>query len=322
MQWLKLKAILLEAGGVRLEGKPVDKYLARSTAGPGAGGPGSVFFTTGKGRVRLSLRPDSPISLLHRGDGRVTLQMGSEKVEGRLEKVALHCPRQAYLTISEGCIYGCRYCQVPAQQNRVKTVEEMVSLIRSVADRIDAIAITSGVTESPGEEERITLALVQRVRPLGIPIGVSIYPTRETPARLYEARVDEVKFNLETATEALFREMCPGLDRHLIQEVLDRSVILFGRNHVFSNVIVGLGESDTEMEECMQDLAGRGVIPVLRPLQPAAAIVQYPRPSAKRLLHLFRREQEILEKAGLDPGQALTMCVSCTGCDLVPGRDV
>jgi biotin synthase-related radical SAM superfamily protein len=321
MQWLKLKARLLEVGGVRVEGAPVDAFLARSTAGPGAGGPGSVFFTTGEGRVRLSVRPESPITLVHHGDGRVTLRMEDGPVEGRLEEVALHCPRQAYLTISEGCTQGCRYCQVPAQKGRVKTASEMEARIRSVADRIDAIAITSGVTETPREEEEITLDLVRRVRLLGIPIGVSIYPDLETPARLHRAGVSEVKFNLETATDALFREMCPGLDRDLIQKVLDRSVALFGKNHVFSNVIVGLGESDADLEGCMKDLAARGIIPVLRPLQPAAAVAQYPRPSAERLLHLYKREQEILDRADLDPRKAFSMCVSCTGCDLVPGRE-
>jgi biotin synthase-related radical SAM superfamily protein len=321
MQWLKLKARLLETGGVRVEGAPVYAFLARSTAGPGAGGPGSVFFTTGKGRVRLSVREQSPVTLFHHGEGRVTLRLGDEVVEGRLEPVALHCPRQAFITISERCTQGCRYCQVPAQKGRIKTVDEMEALIRAVADRIDAISITSGVSENPGEEEEITLSLVQRIRSLGIPIGVSIYPTEKTPVRLHNAGVDEVKFNLETATGALFREMCPGLDRDLIQNVLDRSVTLFGRNHVFSNVIIGLGETDAEVEECMEDLASRGVIPVLRPLQPAAAVARYPRPSADRLLYLFRREEEILEHAGLDPREARSMCVSCTGCDLVPGRD-
>ena len=31
--------------------------------------------------------------------------------------------------------------------------------------------------------------------------------------------------------------------------------------------------------------------------------------------------ERALEEAGLDTREALTMCTSCTGCDLVPGRD-
>jgi len=321
MEWLELKACLLEKGAVRVEGEPVEEYLSRSTAGPGAGGPGSLFFSRKEGRVRQTIRADSPVTLYHHGRGKVTLLVNGEIVEGSLEKAALHCPRQAYVTISERCIHACRYCMVPFQNGRVKTVEELETRIGGVADRIDAIAITSGVARSVGEEEAITLSLVGRVRSLGIPIGVSIYPREGTPARLYAEGVEEVKFNLETATAPLFTRMCPGLDRDVLWRVLDDSVTLFGRNRVFSNVIVGLGETDTEMEGCIEELADRGVIPILRPLQPAAGVADYERPSAKRLTYLCEREERILRRAGLDPCQARTMCLACTGCDLVPGRD-
>jgi biotin synthase-related radical SAM superfamily protein len=321
MQWARLKAFLLETGAVRVEGEPVKDYLGRSTAGPGAGGPGSLFFSRGEGRVRLAIGRESPITLLHQGEGQVALQLGEEVVKGHLEKVALHCPRQAYVTISERCIFGCRYCMVPHQQGRVKTVEELEDRIRAVASTIDAIAITSGVADSVEKEEARTISLVRRVRPLGIPIGVSIYPQEETPERLHSEGVDEVKFNLETATDSLFKRMCPGLDRDLMWQVLDRSVELFGENRVFSNVIMGLGETDAELEECIRNLTDRGVIPVHRPLQPAADVADYSRPTAGRLLFFYEKEGRILTKAGLDPRKARTMCVACTGCDLVPGRN-
>ncbi|MDD1678436.1 MAG: radical SAM protein [Methanomicrobiales archaeon] len=321
MEWVKLKAHLLENGSARVEGAPIDAYLGQSTAGPGAGGSGSAFFTRGEGRVRLSIQEDSPIVLLHRGEGVVTLAVDGETVEGTLEKVGLHCPRQAYVTINERCIHRCKYCMVPFQQGRMKTVEELEAHIRAIQNRIDAIAITSGVAANEGEEEKVTLSLVRRIRHLGIPIGVSIYPREETPGLLHVEGVEEVKFNLETATDHLFTRMCPGLDRDLIWRILDRSVTLFGENHVFSNVIIGLGETDSEMETCIEDLADRGVIPVLRPLQPAAAVAHYPRVSAGRLLSLCEREEAILKTAGLEPLEARTMCLACTGCDLTPGRD-
>jgi biotin synthase-related radical SAM superfamily protein len=90
---------------------------------------------------------------------------------------------------------------------------------------------------------------------------------------------------------------------------------------VFSNVIMGLGETDAELEECIRNLTDRGVIPVLRPLQPAADVADYSRPTAGRLLFFYEKEGRILTKAGLDPRKARTMCVACTGCDLVPGRN-
>jgi biotin synthase-related radical SAM superfamily protein len=130
-----------------------------------------------------------------------------------------------------------------------------------------------------------------------------------------------VKFNIEAATPTLFAMQCPGLDYEQLWRVLDRSVELFGRGRVFSNVIIGLGETDGEMEACIKRLTSRGVIPVLRPLNPVAELAGTPRPSAERLKKIFGIHTRELAKAGLDPRMALTMCTSCAGCDLVPGRD-
>ncbi len=321
MEWLSVKALLLEEGGASVQGAGIEGYIGRSTAGPSARGRGSVFFTNGKQRVRLAIQPESPLRLLHRGGGEAVLRKGDREIRGRLEEVALHCPRQAYITVSERCIFRCRYCQVPLQPGRVKTAEEVRSLVESVADRIDAISLTSGVADSVAGEERRVLDAVREVRRFDLPIGVSIYPTLETPVRLRDAGADEVKFNVEAATPPLFARMCPGLDWGEMWAVLERSVEVFGEGRVFSNVIVGLGESDAEMEGCIDALVERGVIPVLRPLTPAAELAGCRRPSAARLLSLCAYHEAALRKAGLDPRSARTLCTACTGCDLTPGRD-
>jgi biotin synthase-related radical SAM superfamily protein len=98
-------------------------------------------------------------------------------------------------------------------------------------------------------------------------------------------------------------------------------VKLFGKNRVFSNVIVGLGETDAELETCCKKLTSLGVIPVLRPLNPVAELAGTPHPSAARLKKIFLMHERALAAAGLDPRLAVTMCTNCTGCDLVPGRD-
>ena len=131
-----------------------------------------------------------------------------------------------------------------------------------------------------------------------------------------------MKFNVETATAELFAEMCPGLDYDLVWEVLAASVPLFGKNRVYSNVILGLGETDEEMTGCIRRLTGMGVIPVVRPLTPSGGVAHLPRPGADRILRTAEVLKEALSTAGLDPAQALTMCSACTGCDLVPGVDL
>ena len=55
------------------------------------------------------------------------------------------------------------------------------------------------------------------------------------------------------------------------------------KNRVFSNVIIGLGETDAELEACIRKLTSHGVIPVLRPLNPVAGLTGFARPTAERL---------------------------------------
>ncbi|MBP1928466.1 biotin synthase-related radical SAM superfamily protein [Methanolinea mesophila] len=321
MEWDELKAGILAAGSARITGLPADDYLAVSTAGPGAGGEGSVFFSVAGRRVRIPVEEEGTLVLEHRGSGIAVLCIGRECIEGILEPVALHCPRQAYITVSAGCIYHCRYCRVPALGGKRKSVAEIREMVGRVRDRIDAISITSGVAYDPKEEEKYVISVIRALAPFSVPIGVSIYPVFGTPDRLRAEGAAEVKFNVEAATDRIFRTMCPGLDRREILRILARSVEVFGKNRVYSNVIIGLGETDAEMEDCIGELAGMGVIPVLRPLNPAGELAGWARPSAERLLRLFRIHERILREKGLDPCSAVTMCSACTGCDMVPGRD-
>jgi biotin synthase-related radical SAM superfamily protein len=321
MQWIELKSRLLAAGSVQLTGEPAEQFIARSAAGPGAGGNGTIFFAMGSHRVKLSLDPLSTIEIAHRGNGTADLYFDGNLISGRLLEPGFHCPDQAYITVTGSCIFRCRYCSVPKIGGRRKSIEEIMGMVESVRHRIHAISITSGVQESIEEEEAYVLEVVKHLAFFNLPIGVSIYPTEKTPDRLKELGVAEVKFNLEASTPELFAKMCPGLDYDRLWQVLDRSVELFGKNRVFSNVIIGLGETDPEMEACIMKLTSDGVIPVLRPLNPVAELVGTPRPSAERLDRIFALHRRALAAAGLDPRLAHTMCTNCAGCDLVPGKD-
>lgn len=321
MRWTDLKANLLAVGSARVTGEPAERYIARSTAGPGAGGSGAVFFAVGSQRVKLALNERSTIEIVHRGDGVAELLYNGTIVSGRLMEPGLHCPEQAFITVTESCIFACRYCSVPRLSGRRKTIEEIIAMVEAVRHRVRSISITSGVAGSIEEEEAYVLDVVKHLTVFGLPIGVSIYPTDQTPDRLRALGVVEVKFNIEAATPALFTAMCPGLDYDKLWQVLDRSVALFGKGRVFSNVIIGLGETDVEMEACINKLTSHGVIPVLRPLNPVAGLTGMQRPSAERLKKVFAVHERALTAAGLDTRQARTMCTNCAGCDLVPGRD-
>ena len=319
--WSELKSRLLALGKVRISGFPYDEYIARSKAGPGAGGAGSVFFSLEGHRVRLSLSEQAKVFIFHKGAGEAILRIDDEEYFGSLEKPGLHCPLQAYITITGSCIFHCRYCNVPGIAGERKSIDEIEKMVESVVDRINAISLTSGVFSDIEEEETYCLAVVNRLLRFNLPIGVSIYPREDTPKRLEAVGVAEVKFNLETATTELFKKMCPGLVREDVIKALRMSVDLFGRNHVFSNIILGLGETDKEMEHCIELLCSEGIIPVIRPLTPAGDMTGYSPPAAARILRIYHSLEFFLDKHGLNPENARTMCPACTGCDLIPGKD-
>jgi len=321
---LESKARLIAVGTVQLEESHPGERA--STAGPGAGGQ-SIFFQSGPHMVRLSVTEDSPLRLESRPDGAAILQDGREVARGRLVQPLLHCPGQAYLTISERCIYDCKFCAVPRLKGGIKSQERVSRMVEEAAKAgsMQAISLTSGVEVSPAQEGEKVAAMVRELQHFDVPIGVSICPYPGVNRMLKEAGAAEVKYNLECADRELFRQVCPGMSYEAIMDALVEAVEVFGKNHVFSNIIVGRGESDEVLRRTIDDLTEKGIMPVLRavyphPLRAGEAVME--RPSAERLLDLARYLRDALEKNGLDGAAALTGCYRCTGCDLIPGRDL
>ncbi|MGA9140875.1 MAG: radical SAM protein [Methanocella sp.] len=326
---IRKKAELIEAGGVTVDSS-FEPFKSRSTAGPGAGLE-SIFVNIDGHRVRLGVRQSSRFSATL-SESTVTISAGgTEFAKGRLEQAISHCPRQVYITVSEKCVFNCKFCPVPKLQGKIKSDEEVLSLVRDGMKTPDlaAISITSGVWRTPEEEVQKVARLVKLIKKeLGgrnIPIGVSVYATADSSELLKEAGAVEVKYNIETLDRDIFKKVCPGLSFDHIVEALEHAVSVYGKNHVFSNVLIGMGESDKTLIEGMEMLAGKGVIPVLRKTNPhplRAGEIYIEGVTADRLLKLAAEEYRILKKYGLDPKKALTGCVPCTGCDITPGLDL
>lgn len=322
----EIKAFLISIGSVSVDSSLIPRARG-STAGPGAG-TSSVFFRSGEKRVRLSINKDSPLSILKvEGGGNVgVFYQGKELVRGKLERAPAHCPDQAFITLCERCVFDCKYCPVPKLQGHVKSEEEVISIVEEVlqAGNLKAISLTSGVeTSIEGEVERV-LKLLPALKKYDVPIGVSVYPTEGCSRKFYETGASEVKYNVETMDRKIFKKVCGDLSLDYILDRLREAADVFGKNRVFSNFIIGLGESDDSVRDGIETLAQMGVIPILRPINPhplRAGDCFMERPSSERLLKLAKLEAEILKKYGLDPGLAKTMCLKCTGCDLVPFID-
>jgi len=323
----RLKAFLISIGAVSIDFALIPRARG-STAGPGAG-TNSIFFKSGEKRVRLSINKDSPLSILNVEDDEnaAIFYEGKELARGKLEFALSHCPEQAFITLCERCIFDCKYCPVPKLQGHVKNEDEVLSIVDEVYNtrNLKAISLTSGIeTSVEGEIDRV-LKLLPTLKKYNVPIGVSVYPTGNCSRKFYEAGVSEVKYNVETMDREIFKKVCGDLILDDILDNLKEAVEVFGKNKVFSNFIIGLGENDTSVMEGIESLAKMGVIPILRPINPHPLRVGdcfTERPSAERLLKLAKIEAKVLKKYGLNPELAMTMCLRCTGCDLVPFVDL
>ncbi len=323
---LKTKARLISVGSIELPEvfRPSGPV---STAGPGAGEK-NVFFRSGEGRVRLSVAESAPLKLEEQAGNEVAIfDNGVEVARGVLEKPLLHCPRQAYITVSERCIYDCKFCAVPKLSGGVKSKERVVEMVAQARDtgELEAISLTSGVERSPEEEVLKVADIIRDLRRFDVPIGVSVTPALKSSEILKVAGADEIKYNVECLDPDLFGKVCPGVSLEKIKMALLDAVGHFGENRVFSNVIIGLGESDRALREGIEELAEIGVLPVLRAVYPHPLrrdAIKMTRPSAERLIDLARYTRRVLDEHGLRGDIAETMCYRCTGCDLIPHRDL
>jgi hypothetical protein len=163
-------------------------------------------------------------------------------------------------------------------------------------------------------------------------VGVEPYVKgREDVQRLRDAGATEIKINVQSPDPDILARVCPGWDLERQHARLREAVEVFGRGRVTTNVIVGLGETDGQVAEELELLAGMGVVPSVRTvrvnegnraaLERALGHAVGPVP-VDRHMRLGRMLRDALARQGLDAGDLETMCHACGCCDLEPGQDV
>jgi len=251
----EIKAELIAVGTVNID-RSLLGDITIPTAGPGAGKT-AFFFRWNAHRVRLAVDEGAKLKAVADNGDVVIFKGPKVLVRGHIEEELIHCPEQAYITISEQCIFDCKYCPVPKLSGKIKSLDEIVRMVEEAYSKgnLKAISITSGVAGSAEEEVERAVEAVKALRKYSLPIGVSVYPTADSNLKLKEAGVVEIKYNVETMDREIFKRVCPGMDHDFIIVKLKEAVGLFGRNFVFSNFIIGLGESDETVEAGLEELA-------------------------------------------------------------------
>ncbi len=332
---VKKKAELISNGKIYI---PTDVIIpfpfASSSAGPSAGNL-SLSLKFGASRVKLtkSRQEESPFSLKKENGKFVILKNDLHFSNVEIIPTILHAPEQAFINITNKCIYSCKFCASPKLKTKKEySLNKWIKLIQSVSKREDfhSIAITTGIAESVSKSIDDVIFIVKALRKKleDTPIGVEVYTEDvEDLKRLREAGCDELKLNIQSFDREIFKKICPEWDYYKTLKIIKSSREIFDK--VASNIIIGLGESDENVVEGIETLAAFGVLATIRKIRVnkynrlplIEAVGELPEVNAQRLVMLAKKQKEIFERYGLDTRVFDSMCHRCGCCDLVPGLD-
>ena len=327
------KAELVSGGAVSLpKGYRPPVKFSRSTAGPGAGNRSLVFSFSGM-RVKKNISDDG--EFLYDPESGTISKGGKIVAEGvSIVPAEFHCPEQAFFNLDQRCRFDCLFCSSPllkVDATQKLTDEKIIELIKDSDVPIKSIALTSGISDSVSESAERMIGCVSKLRAEfpDLPIGVEPYVDDILQInRLREAGADEIKINVETATDELFEVFCPSLDSDNIFRMLAHAVKVFGKGKVSSNIIIGLGEYDDKVMNMIERLCSMGVTPTVRGLRVDGCRAKIlsdngaEGPSPERLIRIAESQKSIMKRYGLDSNSFDTMCLKCTCCDLVPFIDL
>ena len=336
---LMKKAQLILGGDILLpKGYKMPYRISRSTAGPGAG-KRSAVLAFDRMRIKKGISYDSGEFELIDDNGALSLTRKGEPFLDRVEilPIVFHSPEQAFFNLDQRCIYNCKFCTSPLLKNDATgslSDEKIVDMIRGAMKdhNVVSASLTSGVVGSVAGTVNRMVSCVKAIRAAfpDMPIGVEPYvDSAEQIDALKRAGASEIKINLETPRADIFGKICPELDHSLIMEMLKASVKIFGPGKVTTNLIFGLGETDGDLEECMETLASFGCAAGLRAvrinemnekdLRDAGVTIGV---TAERMIGLAEAQKRIFGENSLTTRSFRTMCFECGCCDLIPFRDL
>ena len=347
----RLKAELIAAGRVSVPKELLAGYrLSKSTAGPGAGGTSLALGWKGSdGRqhqIKMAVAPEAgvnaPITLEVAEGGELEIRRadGSLAVtDVWLIPIVMHAPDQAFINLSGECIYECAFCNTHKMEpgkRKIISPDRWVALVAEAHSKrpFDALAITSVASHDHEAMMQAYETVIKGVldRFPDMAVGVEPYvEDRSDIRRLHDIGATEIKINVQSPDPAILGRICPGWDLERQYRLLVEAVDVFGRGRVTTNVIIGLGETDTDVSEALDRLATMGVVPSVRAvrvndgnrkdLERALGHPVEPM-ETDRHIRLARMLGKMLERHGLSARDFRSMCHRCGCCDLEPGQDV
>ncbi|MHB0856063.1 MAG: radical SAM protein [Anaerolineae bacterium] len=208
-------------------------------------------------------------------------------------------PTTAYLMLGQRCSRNCAFCTQARDSHAHADALSRVMWPEFEAPKVAealAAAFREGriaracfqVTVSPGYLDEVRQAVQTLAQNSAVPTCVSVTPRHIDDVRdLLEAGADKVTIALDAASQRVYREAKSG-SWQVTRGLLEACAQAFP-GHMATHLIVGLGETEREMADCIQTLTDWGVSVGLFAFTPVSGTAMAERPAPPLLQ--YRRMQ-------------------------------
>jgi radical SAM protein (TIGR04043 family) len=236
-------------------------------------------------------------------------------------------------TVVQKCIYWgtaeqCGFCGIELTRGEqtipVKTpaqLAEVCTAARSYDGAVDVTLTTGSINRRDRGALYISRCAAAIKDASGMPIQVQFEPPDDLAVleHVRDAGVDAVGIHIETFDPDVLAQVAPGKAQCGIEGYFrcwERAVELFGRGHVTTYVILGMGERREAIEEGCRRAVDLGVYPFVVPLRPVpgSLMADASPPDADYVASVYRSVSAMLAESGLDHVEAKAGCARCQAC--------
>lgn len=235
--------------------------------------------------------------------------------------VVIVAPGHARSIVNQKCFYheigkSCKFCAVQHwwDSKIQKTPAQIYETIVAGAEEniIKHASLTTATlnTRGKGLEGLVETAKLISAR-VKIPLMFEFEPSTDyslLDSLLKEGKaagVTTVFCNIECFDKHIRQEVMPAkgkVETSTYIKTWEKCLDIFGKNEVYTVVVVGIGEDDNSILKGVEMAASHGVITFLVPHSPAigAAFEDMDSPTSERMLYLYENAVNIYQKYGLD----------------------
>jgi biotin synthase len=222
------------------------------------------------------------MSIQHDVPEKIRVSVGSAIILGLLKGKIDAPPTTVYmLTYREGkCLANCGFCpQARTSSSRADMLArvtwppfpttQVIERIASLTENDTVKRVCIQALNYPNVSNDL-LHLAKLIHSnSNVPISISCPPASKTHLeQLAKAGVDRISIALDAATEQLFNKVKGAETKSPYQwkqqhQALQKAIEVFGKNQVYTHLIVGLGETEKEITETIQNCVDKGIQPSL-----------------------------------------------------------